>query len=53
MEDITEQAGVGVLDDTACALFVDFRNTGRQDLVVLTKDAPLLFLNQGAPSVSP
>ena len=47
MEDITEQAGVGVLDDTASALFVDFRNTGRQDLVVLTKDAPLLFLNQG------
>jgi tetratricopeptide (TPR) repeat protein len=47
MEDITERAGVGVLDDTACALFVDFRNTGRQDLVVLTKDAPLLFLNQG------
>src|SRR5262249_39239509 len=48
MEDITEPAGVGVLDDTACALFVDFRNTGRQDLGVLTKDAPLLFLNQGA-----
>jgi tetratricopeptide (TPR) repeat protein len=47
MEDITERANVGVLDPTASALFVDFRNIGRQDLVVVTVDAPLLFLNQG------
>ncbi len=47
MEDITERAGVGVLDDTASALFVDLRNSGRQDLVVLTIHGPLLFLNQG------
>jgi len=47
MEDITERAGLGVLDPTASALFVDFRNIGRQDLVVVTVDAPLLFLNQG------
>ena len=47
MEDITEAAGVGVLDDTTAALFVDFRNIGRQDLVVVTAQAPLLFLNQG------
>jgi FimV-like protein len=47
MEDITEHAGVGVLDNTSSALLVDFRNSGRQDLVVLTTDAPLLFLNQG------
>ncbi len=47
MEDITERAGVGVLDDTSCALFADFRNTGRQDLVVATRTALLLFLNQG------
>ena len=26
---------MGVLDDTTCALFVDLRNSGRQDLVVL------------------
>lgn len=45
--DITEQAGVGVLDDTTCALFVDFRNSGRQDLVVLRSLGPLLFLNNG------
>jgi tetratricopeptide (TPR) repeat protein len=47
MQDITERAGLDVLDDTASALFVDFRNTGRQDLVVLRATGPLLFLNQG------
>ena len=45
--DITDQAGVGVLDDSNCALFVDFRNRGFQDLVVLADDGPLLFLNNG------
>jgi tetratricopeptide (TPR) repeat protein len=47
LEDITDHAGVGVLDPTSSALFVDFRNSGRQDLVVLRPDGPLLFLNQG------
>ncbi len=47
LEDITERAGVGVLDATSSALFVDFRNSGLQDLVVLRPDGPLLFLNQG------
>lgn len=47
MEDITEHAGVGLLDDSASALFVDFRNLGRQDLVVLLPSGPLLFLNDG------
>ena len=47
MEDLTERAGIGVLDDTACALFLDLRNLGRQDLVVATVHGPLLFLNQG------
>lgn len=46
-EDLTESAGVGVLDDTACALFVDFRNSGWQDLVVLTSNRPLYFENRG------
>ncbi|HZT30641.1 MAG TPA: FG-GAP-like repeat-containing protein [Bryobacteraceae bacterium] len=46
-EDITARAGVGVLDNTACALFLDLRNIGRQDLVVATTDTPLLFLNRG------
>jgi tetratricopeptide (TPR) repeat protein len=46
-EDITDHAGVGVLDATSSALFVDFRNSGLQDLVVLRPDGPLFFLNQG------
>ncbi len=46
-EDVTEKAGVGVLDGTACALFVDFENSGRQDLLVVCGTGPLLFLNQG------
>ena len=47
-EDITEQWGVSVLDDSTAALFLDLRNTGRQDLVVLTTSRPLLFLNDGS-----
>ena len=46
-EDVTEKAGVGVLDNTACALFADFRNSGLQDLLVVCGTGPLLFLNQG------
>ena len=46
-DDITEHAGLGILDDTTCALFADFRNLGKQDLVVLRAQGPLLFLNQG------
>ncbi len=46
-EDVTEKAGVGVLDGTACALFADFQNRGRQDLLVVCGTGPLLFLNQG------
>ena len=46
-EDVTERSGVGVLDNTACALFADLNNNGRQDLIVVAVDGPLLFLNQG------
>jgi len=46
-EDITEASGLGILDNTACALFADFNNNGRQDVVVVRADGPLLFLNQG------
>ena len=35
-EDVTEKAGVGVLDGTACALFADFDNKGLQDLLVVS-----------------
>jgi len=46
-EDVTEKAGVAVLDSTACALFADFENKGLQDLLVVCGSGPLLFVNQG------
>lgn len=46
-EDVTERSGLGVLDATACALFADFENQGRQDLLVVCAGGPLLFANQG------
>ena len=46
-EDVTQKAGVGVLDSTACALFADFLNRGLQDLLVVCGTGPLLFLNNG------
>jgi tetratricopeptide (TPR) repeat protein len=46
-EDITDDSGVGLLDNTACAIIADFDRDGRQDLVVVRASGPLLFLNQG------
>jgi Flp pilus assembly protein TadD len=46
-EDVTEAWGVGVLDDTSSALFLDLRNCGKQDLVVLRAGGPVLFFNDG------
>jgi len=46
-DDITDSSGVGLLENTACAIFADFSNAGRQDLVVVRAAGPLLFLNQG------
>jgi Flp pilus assembly protein TadD len=46
-EDITESSGVGLLENTACAIFADFTHQGRQDLIVVRANGPLLFLNQG------
>ncbi len=47
-EDITEVSGLGILENTACALFADFDNDGRQDVIVVCTNGPLLFLNEGA-----
>jgi hypothetical protein len=47
VSDITDAWGVGLLDDTSMALFLDLRNIGRQDLVVLRSGGPILFLNEG------
>jgi len=52
-EDITEGSGVGLLENTACALFADVTNRGRQDLVVVRTSGPLLFLNQGGGKFQP
>jgi Flp pilus assembly protein TadD/peroxiredoxin len=46
-EDVTEKAGVGVLDRTPSAIFADFDNRGLQDLLVVCGTGPLLFINQG------
>jgi Flp pilus assembly protein TadD len=45
--DVTEQAGVGILDASSCALFADLTNSGRQDLIVVRTSGPLLFANRG------
>lgn len=47
LADISAEAGVDLLDDSASALFIDLRNLGRQDLVVLRSAGPVLFLNDG------
>src|SRR5207245_9558246 len=47
-DDITAQWNAGLLDDTSSALFLDLRNSGRQDLVVLRSAGPLLYLNEGS-----
>ncbi|MCX6602075.1 MAG: FG-GAP-like repeat-containing protein [Acidobacteria bacterium] len=47
LEDISVASGVDLLDDTSAALFVDLRNLGRQDLIVLSGAGPVLFLNDG------
>ena len=52
-EDVTERAGVGVLDASACAIFADFANRGLQDLLVVRDSGPLLFLNQGNGKFAP
>src|SRR5204862_6304085 len=46
-QDITEGSGVGILENTACALFADINNDGRQELIVVRTNGPLLFLNEG------
>ncbi len=46
-EDVTEKAGVGVLDNTACAIFADFDNRGLQDLLVVCGTGPLFYVNRG------
>jgi len=46
-EDITESSGLGILENTVCALFADYDNDGHQDVILVRNSGPLLFLNQG------
>jgi tetratricopeptide (TPR) repeat protein/peroxiredoxin len=46
-EDVTESSGLGLLENTACALFADFNNDGLQDVIVVRAKGPVLFLNEG------
>jgi tetratricopeptide (TPR) repeat protein len=46
-DDITDSSGLGLLENTACAIFADFQNTGCQDAVIVRANGPLLFVNDG------
>ena len=46
-EDITESSGLGILENTACALFADFDNDGNQGVIVVRTNGPLLFVGDG------
>ena len=52
-DDITDRAGLGVLDDTASSLFADVDNDGDEDLVLATATTPLLFINDGKGHFTP
>ena len=52
-EDITETSGVGVLENTACALFADIDNDGRQDLIVVCTSGPSAVSESGWRQISP
>ena len=41
--DVTEKAGVGLLDGTSAALFADLTNNGRQDLIVVRTQRSVAF----------
>jgi Tfp pilus assembly protein PilF/peroxiredoxin len=46
-EDVTDAAGLAVLDETANSLFADVENDRDQDLLMVTSGGLLLFLNDG------
>ena len=46
-EDLTEASGLGILENTACALFADFSNRGHQDVVLVRTNGPVLLMNDG------
>jgi Tfp pilus assembly protein PilF/peroxiredoxin len=45
--DVTQTAGLGVLERTSQSLFADVENDGDQDVILLTRNGPMLFVNDG------
>jgi len=45
--DVTEAAGLAVLERTSQSLFADVDNDGDEDLILLTRTGPMLFVNDG------
>ena len=45
--DITDAAGLNVLDGTSQSLWVDVDNDGDEDLILVARNGPLLFTNDG------
>jgi Flp pilus assembly protein TadD/peroxiredoxin len=52
-EDVTEAAGVGVLDSTSQSVFADVDNDGDQDLLLVTRTGLFLFTNDGHGRFTP
>ncbi len=46
-EDVTDRSGLGILENTSCALFADFQNRGLQDVILVLNNGPQLFVNDG------
>ncbi len=46
-EDVTEKAGVAILDRTSQSIFADIDNDNDQDLILLARTGPFLFVNDG------
>jgi len=51
--DVTEAAGVGMLDSTSQSLFADLDNDGDQDLLLVTRTGLLSFTNDGQGHFTP
>jgi Tfp pilus assembly protein PilF/peroxiredoxin len=46
-KDVSDEAGINVVDAVSTTLFADVDNDGDQDLIVVTFSQPLLFINDG------
>ncbi|MEQ8839221.1 MAG: VCBS repeat-containing protein, partial [Lacipirellulaceae bacterium] len=51
--DIAREAGVDILDDSTCALFVDLDNDGNQDLALMTESGGFIFSGDGSGKFVP